>query len=269
MMFSNQDIPVIPWNELTLEKFIGNGSLGDVHQGSWQGKEVAIKVLQVKTLPSHLKDLGKELKILGQCQSPFVLGLYGICMEADHGAVVMEYMSNGSLYHVLHQQVIPEQHRWQIAIDIAKGLAYLHGQQILHRDLKSQNILLDNNYRAKISDFDLAKLRLETSTMVGITNANRSTAIRWRAPELCQPKAIATPASDIYSYGMILWELCSKRLPFQDAPDEQTVIRWLNQGKKESIPENCPSAWRSVIEACWNAQNHRPTAKQVVAALEA
>jgi len=269
-MLTHQDIPVIPWKELSLEQFKGSGSLGDVHQGTWQGKEVAIKLLQLKTLPAHLKkDFENELQILGQCQSPFVLGLYGICLEVDHCAVVMEYMSNGSLYHVLHHEMIPEQHRWQIAIDIAKGLAYLHSSQILHRDLKSQNILLDNNYRAKISDFDLAKLRLETSTMVGLVDASRSTAIRWRAPELCQPKAIATPASDVYSYGMILWELCTQKLPFEAAADEQTVIRWLNQGKKESIPENAPAVWRSIIEACWKNSHHRPTAEQIVAQLEA
>lgn len=269
-MLSHNDLPQIAWQDLTVGALIGNGSFGDVYQGTWKGKEVALKLLPIQTLPPPLKkDFAKELKILWQCQSPFVLTLYGLCLEAEHCAVVMEYMSNGSLYHTLQSQTIPEQHRWQIALDIAKGLDCLHGQQVLHRDLKSSNILLNPDYQAKISDFDLAKLRLETSTVVATKNVARMSAVRWRAPELLQPKAAATPASDIYSFGMILWEPYTQKIPFQAAPDEQAVVRWLSQDKKETIPEACPEGWRQIIEGCWRAPERRPTAAQLVAQLEA
>ncbi len=100
--------------------------------------------------------------------------------------MVMEYLPKGSLYQVLHdsKETLPwNPIRWDIAIDVGKGLSYLHSQNIVHRDLKSLNVLLDDQYRAKITDFGLAKIKLETNSTTTKTKQGMGTT-RWRAPEL-------------------------------------------------------------------------------------
>ena len=260
--------PRIPWDALKLEELKGNGSFGDVYRGQWTGKEVAIKVLQLKTLPQQLEqDFANEVKIMLDCKFPNILALYGVCAELGHYAMVMEYMPRGSLYQLLHSdQEIPEELRWQIATDIAQGLAYLHGKGVLHRDLKSSNILLDEHFHAKIADFGLAKLKLESSSTT--TSRRHIGTIRWRAPELFKRKATATLATDVYSYGMVLWEITSRQIPFSDAQDEITAMGWIKDGEQEQIPEHCPKVWQEIIKECWQLPEQRPNAAKIVCLLE-
>ncbi len=149
--------------------------------------------------------------------------------------------------------------RWEIALDIGRGLAYLHSKQIIHSDLKSLNVLLDNNYCAKISDFGLAKIKLETQ---GISDSKMGT-VRWCAPELFQGVS-SSCASDIYSYGMILWEIAVRKLPFCDGLDESIVAGWIARGELEKLPTGVYDGYSQLIERCWKPAIERPTAKQVV-----
>lgn len=165
------NVPVIAWQELKLGESIGNGSYGDVYRGWWQkgGKtiEVAIKLLQLKTLPEALtKEFAKETTIMWECRSvSTIIQLHGVCTEPGHYGIVMEYMPQKSLRHRLqNEKEIPWLQRWQIAVNVAEGLAYLHGRNIVHRDLKSANILLDDHGRAKICDFGLAKVKVEINS---------------------------------------------------------------------------------------------------------
>lgn len=143
----------LPWDSITVAEQVGEGGYGVVFRGQWSGIEVAIKQLYLKSLSQHLlEEFENESKVMAKCQFPNVVRLYGVCAEIGHYAMVMEYMAKGSLYQVLHntEEALPwNPVRWQIAIDMGKGLAYLHGQQVLHRDLKSLNVLLDEHYRTK------------------------------------------------------------------------------------------------------------------------
>lgn len=264
-------VPVIAWKDLEQGPLIGNGSFGDVYRGKWKGQEVAIKALQMKTLAPHLaQDFNSEAQLMWQCQFPNVLRLHGVCLEPGHSAMVLELM-RGSLYQWLHSgEQISMNLRWQVALDIAKGIADLHARSILHRDLKSFNVLLDSQYHAKISDFGLARLKLESrSTSTARTSSHAVGTVRWRAPELFKRNAQATAANDIYSYGIVLWELLTGKIPFSDAQDEVTVMGWVKDGEKETIPPDCPPIWKEIIEACWQAPEKRPTAAEIVKALEA
>ncbi len=261
----------IVWKDLSATPLtlIGNGSYGDVYHGQWLGTEVAIKQLQLKTLPETLaKQFEQEVLIMQQCQFPNIVRLYGVCTEPGHYAMVMEYLPQKSLRHRLQDdKEFSWTQRWQVAVDMAQGLAYLHSRKILHRDLKSLNILLDANHHAKISDFGLAKVKLEINSSSSKVNKT-SGSVRWQAPELFKRNASPTPATDVYSLGMILWEIAARQLPFNDAANELTAMGWIKDGEQEKIPADCPKALAEIIQACWAAPEKRPTAQDIVTRLK-
>lgn len=254
----------ISHQELKLfEPPLGDGGYGIVYRGSWKEQEVAIKKLKVQTISADaLKELRKEAEIMFQMglESPYIVPVKKICLEAPHYSLVMELMPKGSLFQLLKSdQDLPWPVRYQIALDVSYGLRDLHARSILHRDLKSLNILLDDRLRAKLTDFGLSKVKQET--------ASQSTHARgtpqWMAPELFDDEPKMTKESDIYSLGMVLWELASRQVPFTKAPNQQVVIGWIMRGKKEQIPKDCPKELSSLIESCWELPAKRPTATQV------
>lgn len=261
----------LPWSSLQMGQLIGNGGYGDVYKATWQGIDVAVKQLYLKTLSGDLAaDFQREATLMAQCQFPHIVRLYGVCEEPGHTAMVMEYLPKGSLYQILHdsKETLPwNPIRWNLAIDVGKGLAYLHSQNIVHRDLKSLNVLLDNQYRAKIADFGLAKIKLETNSTTTKTKQGMGTT-RWRAPELFKRNANPNVASDAYSYGMVLWEIASRQLPFNDAMDDATVISWIKDGEQENLPADCPQLYGELIKASWKKEpNERPSAEKMVTEL--
>ena len=225
---------------------------------------MAIKELFLKELSETLREeFNHEVSMMAQCQHPHIVGLYGICDEVGHKGLVIEYMPGGSLRSVLEnkKQDISWETRWTMAIDIGQGLSYLHDRGIVHRDLKSLNVLLTADLHAKIGDFGLARIKLETSSTS--TKTGKGT-VRWRAPESFRRGFKVADSMDIYSYGMVLWEIASRELPFADAMDEQTVINWIKDGEQETIPFDCPVGYGAVIRQTWLDAQKRPSAEQAV-----
>ena len=134
-------------------------------------------------------------------------------------------------------------------------------QNILHRDLKSLNILIGDNYSAKITDFGFAKVKLESSSTM--TNNAQGGTVRWTAPELFLPNASANTASDIYSFGLVLWEIASRQVPFSTAPNEGLVMHWKTINVHAIIPDDCPEEYGAIIQKCWKLPSERPNAKTV------
>jgi serine/threonine protein kinase len=204
---ATSSLQTISWETIQLGQLIGHGGYGDVYEGTWYGKIVAIKKLLLKKLPEHLlQDFKKETELMAQFNCPQIVSIFGTCLEEHHYAMVIEYMPKTSLYKVLQDQ--SETLPWNptlytIASDIVKGLAYLHSQKIIHRDLKSLNILLGSDYHAKITDFGLATIKKETSSTTTQSNKSLGT-VRWLAPELLKRGAKHTFASDVYAAGMVL-----------------------------------------------------------------
>ena len=252
-------------------KLLGHGGYGDVYKATWHGTEVAVKQLHLKILSETAQEeFSHESQLMAQNPFPHIVGLYGICDEEGHKALVMEYMAKGSLRSVLENpnEAFPWDRRWSIAMDIGNGLNYLHQKNILHRDLKSHNILLDANYRAKIGDFGLAKVKLESSSS---TKSNKAVGTaRWMAPELLDMDNPSSPnkASDVYSYGMVLWEISTREIPFKNAPNEMVATLWIANKKKETIPSDCPPAYGEVIKETWLDPACRPSAEEVVSRLD-
>jgi serine/threonine protein kinase len=260
----------IPYSRLTFGRKLGNGGFGEVFLGEWRHTEVAIKKLRMKDMsPEALAAFKNEAGIMARLNSPHTVRLYGITLSPEY-TLVMEYLPKGSLYDVLStEKALPWSTRSQIALDMSIGLAFLHTENILHQDLKSLNVLLDNHYRAKLADFGLSKIKLESSRTTSMPAQSVGT-LPWKAPELFKRGSKYTTECDIYSLGMTLWELSSGKLPFADAQDNGQIIAWAVQGEQEVIPAEAPEHLKVTIQACWAlVPTRRPTAAQVVGALKA
>lgn len=262
-----RNLQIIPKSDLVIGELIGHGGYGDVYKAEWHGTGVAVKQLHLKTLTSSLQEeFNHEAEIMVTCQFPHIVSLYGICQETSYNGLVMELMPMGSLYGVLHNKEINLEWntRWEIAIGVGKGVSYLHSKNILHRDLKSLNVLLGNDYHVKLCDFGLSKIKLESSS---ITTKNTAGSVRWSAPEALKRGYKPASSMDVYSYGMVLWEIVSRALPFSDAANEITAGMWIQSGEKEIIPPLCPAAYAAEIQKCWQDADKRPSAQEIVSNL--
>lgn len=258
----------IDYNTLTLGKNLGQGGFGVVFQGTWRHNDVAIKQLLIDDLSSDAsKEFETEVQVMGKLHCPNIISFYGYSLSPKY-CIVMEYMPKGSLFSVLRSGHPLEWNlRIKIATDIACGLAFLHQEKILHRDVKSLNVLLDENLKAKLTDFGLSKIKNESHTCTSTKNAVGSLA--WMAPELFNRKAVYTQKSDIYSLGITLWELVSRKIPFSDANDPALIPSWVENGEREEIPVNCPKKLSTLIQACWEGDaDKRPDAEAVVTFLK-
>jgi serine/threonine protein kinase len=259
----------IPYSHLTFGRKLGNGGFGEVFLGEWRHTEVAIKKLRMKDMsPKILAVFKNEAGIMARLNSPHTVRLYGITLSSEY-TLVMEYLPKGSLYDVLStEKALPWSTRSQIALDMSIGLAFLHTENILHQDLKSLNVLLDNQYRAKLADFGLSKIKRESSRTTSMSVQSVRT-LPWKAPELFKRGSEYNTACDMYSLGMTLWELSSGNLPFADALDNDQITVWVVQGEQETIPTETPEYLKAIILACWSlVPTRRPTAAQVVSALK-
>lgn len=234
---------------------------------------MAVKHLKVGLLPDDIHaHFLQEAQVHANCQTPRVVRLLGISDAPGQYALILEYMPEGSLHDVLHKKAValawPQ--RWQIALDIGTGVAYLHGKKIFHRDIKSLNVLLDTNFRAKLSDFGQAKLKTYTqSSTTGVGNKEKD-MLRWQAPETFNRKYRYESSADVYSYGMVLWELASRALPYAKESSDTVVMGYIRYGNTEDIPGDCPPAYAAAIRSTWQmAANARPSASQVTEALTA
>ncbi|KAL3676041.1 hypothetical protein R1sor_025989 [Riccia sorocarpa] len=232
---SLSDIPFaadweIPISELKLGPKIGQGAFGDVLRGSWQGTDVAVKRLQNNGSYSEaIVAIRHEVAVIMRLRHPNIILFMGACTVPPDICIVMEYAANGSLYGVLHNLNIGIDMatvvRW--ASEAARGMNYLHTRNppIVHRDLKSVNLLVDGDWHIKVSDFGLAMTKQSSYayTQVGTWG--------WMAPEVLE-SAPYDEKADVYSFGVVLWELITREEPFRGYHPMQvppTLIRDLSR----------------------------------------
>ena len=262
----------IPYYDLIQEKRIGQGGFADVYRGRWLSheQEVAIKVIRIQYLDERMKgDFTKEISMMYQIRYDHILNIFGACIEPGKYALVVEYMSLGSLFDVLKDKKLQLEwpDRRSIAIQMTRGVNYLHKLQkpIIHRDIKSLNILMTelsgNRFLVKVADFGLAKIRLETSRQ-----SSRSSSVGtlpWKAPELLK-MGKHTEASDIYALGVVLWELATECEPYEEA-DDATISAFVLRGDRLPIPKNIPSSFADLISRAWvHEPERRPTCQRLL-----
>uniref|UniRef100_A0A7C9AC66 non-specific serine/threonine protein kinase n=1 Tax=Opuntia streptacantha TaxID=393608 RepID=A0A7C9AC66_OPUST len=225
------------------DNIIGKGGAGIVYKGMMpNGDQVAVKRLPAMSRgSSHDHGFNAEIQTLGKIRHRHIVRLLGFCSNHETNLLVYEYMPNGSLGEVLHGKKGGHLYwdtRYKIAIEAAKGLCYLHhdcSPLIVHRDVKSNNILLDSSFEAHVADFGLAKFLQDSGTSECMSAIAGSYG--YIAPEYAYTLKV-DEKSDVYSFGVVLLELITGRKPVGEFGDGVDIVQWvkkLTDGKKEEV----------------------------------
>ncbi|KAL0363468.1 UNVERIFIED_CONTAM: putative serine/threonine-protein kinase SIS8 [Sesamum calycinum] len=262
-------LPFEEWNidfsELTIGTRVGIGFFGEVFRGSWNGLEVGIKVFLEQDLTvENIEDFCNEISILSRIRHPNVILFLGACTTPPRLSIVTEYMEMGSLYYLIHASGLKKKLSWQRRIkmlcDICRGLLSIHRMNIVHRDLKSANCLVNKHWTVKICDFGLSRI-LTTRPMSDSSSAGTP---EWMAPELIRNEPF-TEKCDIFSLGVIMWELCTLNRPWDGIPSVQVVYAVGNDGQRLEIPEG---PLGKLIADCWAEPDERPNCQEVLSRLQ-
>ncbi|CAH2069616.1 unnamed protein product [Thlaspi arvense] len=250
---------------------LGSGTYGSVYHGKWKGSDVAIKRIKASCFagkPSErerlIEDFWKEALLLSSLHHPNVVSFYGIVRDGPDGslATVAEFMVNGSLKQFLQKKdrTIDRRKRLIIAMDTAFGMEYLHGKNIVHFDLKCENLLV--NMRdpqrpvCKIGDLGLSKVKQKTLVSGGVRGT-----LPWMAPELLSGKSnMVSEKIDVYSFGIVMWELLTGEEPYADMHCASIIGGIVNNTLRPKIPQWCDPEWKGLMESCWASEpTERPS----------
>ncbi|XP_036409671.1 ephrin type-A receptor 4-like isoform X2 [Megalops cyprinoides] len=259
---------------IKIEKVIGIGEFGEVCSGRLKlpGKReicVAIKTLKVGYTDQQRRDFLSEASIMGQFDHPNVIRLEGVVTKCKPVMIITEYMENGSLDAFLRKN----DGRFTVIQlvgmlrGIASGMKYLSDMSYVHRDLAARNILVNSNLVCKVSDFGMSRV-LEDDPEAAYTTRGGKIPIRWTAPEAIAYRKF-TSASDVWSYGIVMWEVMSYgERPYWDMSN-QDVIKAIEEGYRLPPPMDCPVALHQLMLDCWQKErSERPKFCQIVNMLD-
>ncbi|XP_035912779.1 raf homolog serine/threonine-protein kinase Raf [Anopheles stephensi] len=247
------------WNiqaeEILIGQRIGSGSFGTVYKAHWHGP-VAVKTLNVKTpSPAQLQAFKNEVAMLKKTRHCNILLFMG-CVSKPSLAIVTQWCEGSSLYKHIH--VNETKFKLNTLIDIARqaaqGMDYLHAKNIIHRDLKSNNIFLHDDFSVKIGDFGLATAKVRWS---GSQQSNQPTgSILWMAPEVIRMKEQNPYSfqSDVYAFGIVLYEMLTEQLPYNHINNKDQILFMVGCGKLRpdltKVRTDCPQALKRCVEDC-------------------
>uniref|UniRef100_A0A3Q2Y2P0 non-specific serine/threonine protein kinase n=1 Tax=Hippocampus comes TaxID=109280 RepID=A0A3Q2Y2P0_HIPCM len=264
----------IPEGQITLGQRIGSGSFGTVFKGKWHG-DVAVKMLNVTApTPQQLQAFKNEVGVLRKTRHVNILLFMGYTTKPQL-AIVTQWCEGSSLYHHLH--IIETKFEMIKLIDIARqtaqGMDYLHAKSIIHRDLKSNNIFLHEDLTVKIGDFGLATVKSRWSGSHQFEQLSGS--ILWMAPEVIrlQDKNPYSFQSDVYAFGIVLYELMSGALPYSNINNRDQIIFMVGRGylspDLSKVRSNCPKAMKRLMADCLKKKREeRPLFPQILASIE-
>ncbi|KAE8677994.1 Serine/threonine-protein kinase CTR1 [Hibiscus syriacus] len=255
----------IHWEDLHLGEEIGQGSYAVIYRGIWNGSDVAVKVYFAgEYKESTLSDYKKEIDIMRKLRHPNVLLFMGAVYSQERLAIVTEFLPRGSLFKALHKtnQALDAKRRMRMALDVARGINYLHHRNppIVHRDLKSSNLFVDRNWNVKVGDFGLSRWKNGTFLT---TKTGRGTP-QWMAPEVLRNEP-SNEKSDVFSFGVILWELMTVSIPWNNLNCLQVVGVVGFMDRRLELPEGLDPHIQSIIRDCWQSNpENRPSFEDII-----
>ncbi|XP_071715465.1 serine/threonine-protein kinase STY46-like [Rutidosis leptorrhynchoides] len=251
---------------LILDRKVASGSYGDLYKGTYRSQEVAIKILKTERVNTDLqKEFAQEVYILRKVRHKNVVQFIGACTKPPSLCIVTEFMSGGSVYDYLHKQKgsfkLPT--LLKVSIDISKGMNYLHQNNIIHRDLKAANLLMDEHEVVKVADFGVARVKAQTGVMTAETGT-----YRWMAPEVIEHKPYDHKA-DVFSFGIVLWELLTGKVPYEYLTPLQAAVGVVQKGLRPTIPKNTPPKLAELLDKCWQQDpSLRPDFSEIIETLK-
>ncbi|XP_004489293.1 serine/threonine-protein kinase 54 isoform X1 [Cicer arietinum] len=279
-------------SKLLIKTVIARGTFGTVHRGVYDGQDVAVKLLdwgeeghrsdaEIASLRAaftqevavwHKLDHPNVTKFIGATMGTSDLQIQTetghIGMPSNLCCVVVEYCPGGALKSYLiknRRRKLAFKVVVQLALDLARGLSYLHMKKIVHRDVKTENMLLDKTRTLKIADFGVA--RIEASNPHDMTGETGT--LGYMAPEVLNGSAYNRKC-DVYSFGICLWEIYCCDMPYPDLSFSEVTSAVVRQNLRPEIPRCCPSSLANVMKRCWDANpDKRPEMDEVVTMLEA
>ncbi|KAL1541498.1 Serine/threonine-protein kinase ht1 [Salvia divinorum] len=263
------------WSADMSQLFIGNkfasGRHSRIYRGVYKHRDVAIKLISQPQEDGDLaafleKQFTSEVALLFRLRHPNIISFIAACKKPPVFCIITEYYPGGSLRKYLHQQgpySLPHDLVLRFALDIAHGMQYLHARGILHRDLKSENLLLDEDMCVKVADFGISCLETQCGSAKGFTGT-----YRWMAPEMIKEKH-HTKKVDVYSFGIVMWELLTALVPFDGMTPEQAAFAVCQKNARPPLPSTCPTAFSRLIRHCWSSNpDKRPHFDEIVSTLE-
>ncbi|CAI2347784.1 unnamed protein product [Caenorhabditis sp. 36 PRJEB53466] len=245
--------PDIHRDHIELGDHIGVGTFGAVFSGHWTLPDGGKRTIALK----KVFVLEKEAEILSKIRHKNIIQFYGICKSAGTDFfIVTEFAENGSLYDYIHSEVatmpcgsncFETTVRW--ASQISNGIQYLHYDAvdtIIHRDLKSKNVVLDKNLVCKICDFGTSK-----DLTHSFTAPSWGGTAAWMSPEMILQSEGLTTATDVWSYGVVLWEILSREVPFENLSEFKIFTLITQSGITLAIPPSCPTPLQHLMKSCW------------------
>uniref|UniRef100_A0A3P8X6M9 Mitogen-activated protein kinase kinase kinase 12 n=1 Tax=Cynoglossus semilaevis TaxID=244447 RepID=A0A3P8X6M9_CYNSE len=246
----------VPFEEISDLQWVGSGAQGAVFLGKFHGEEVAVKKVR------DIKET--EIKHLRKLKHPNIITFKGVCTQAPCYCILMEYCAQGQLYEVLRagRKITPS-----LLVDwsmgIAGGMNYLHLHKIIHRDLKSPNMLITHDDLVKISDFGTSKELSDKSTKMSFAGT-----VAWMAPEVIRNEPVSEKV-DIWSFGVVLWEMLTGEIPYRDVDSSAIIWGVGNNSLQLPIPESCPDGFKILLRQCWNCKpRNRPSFRQILLHLD-
>lgn len=242
---------------------LGEGTFSVCYKGSLWGKLVAVKILKQQSLTRQLlEEFKQEVDVLSMLRHPNIVLFMGACLESECLAIITEFCAKGSLQNLLSKQSLEWPQKLKLAHDAALGMFYLHNMEIIHWDLKTGNILVDAALNAKVADFGLSTLKKDANKAKG------NGTPQYMAPERFREDEQFTEKADVYSFGIILWELISEEDPYPNE-DIFAMEAAFQRGERLEIPEGTPDWLQTLTESCWKENpDERPSMGVIAELLE-
>ncbi|GMH10718.1 hypothetical protein Nepgr_012559 [Nepenthes gracilis] len=267
----NFDEWTIDLRKLHMGPAFAQGAFGKLYRGTYEGEEVAIKILErpendLERAQVMEQQFQQEVMMLATLKHPNIVRFIGACWKPMVWCIITEYAKGGSVRQFLmkrQKRSVPLKLAVKQALDVARGMEYVHGLGLIHRDLKSDNLLIFSDKSIKIADFGVARIEVQTEGMTPETGT-----YRWMAPEMIQHRPY-TQKVDVYSFGIVLWELIAGMLPFQNMTAVQAAFAVVNKGVRPTIPNDCLPVLAEIMTRCWHPNpDVRPPFSDVVKMLE-